>query len=282
VFSAAGSSSSRRLAVTDPDTLLRDTIRRRSVDLEALENVYNLSGGFDESSRIEQDSIETMSSKRPEKKREVKDKGSLRESNKDVEAMRLQTIGDNSQEVLGREMTDDEWSAELGKINLEAIRQAIGGAADTSAKTKRSRSSTMPGFGTKHMTGSERSFRDGIRLAEQRSGRQLSQYVDKPQSRKDRSRLNSEAMYKTSASVPDSLVRFANEIHLEDRITPKEEVELGEKTQEAFDCRTFMTAYRSSSAENLLTPNGVQKLVRSIWKRSGKRSTKVWRPRTVL
>jgi DNA-directed RNA polymerase sigma subunit (sigma70/sigma32) len=40
-------------------------------------------------------------------------------------------------------------------------------------------------------------------------------------------------MYKSSASVPDSLVRFANEIHLEDRITPKEEVELGEKTQEA-------------------------------------------------
>ena len=40
-------------------------------------------------------------------------------------------------------------------------------------------------------------------------------------------------MYKLSASVPESMMQFANEIHDVDRITPKEEVVLGEKTQEA-------------------------------------------------
>lgn len=40
-------------------------------------------------------------------------------------------------------------------------------------------------------------------------------------------------MYKSSAAVPDSLVNFANQLHHIDRITPSEEVELGEKTQEA-------------------------------------------------
>jgi len=41
-------------------------------------------------------------------------------------------------------------------------------------------------------------------------------------------------MYKDSASVPDSLIQFTNEIHSEtSRITPKEEIELGTKTQEA-------------------------------------------------
>jgi len=34
-------------------------------------------------------------------------------------------------------------------------------------------------------------------------------------------------------SVPDSLVQFAGELHQEDRITPREEVELGNRTQEA-------------------------------------------------
>jgi hypothetical protein len=40
-------------------------------------------------------------------------------------------------------------------------------------------------------------------------------------------------MYKSSAAVPDSLVEFAHQIHDIERITPTEEVVLGEKTQEA-------------------------------------------------
>lgn len=40
-------------------------------------------------------------------------------------------------------------------------------------------------------------------------------------------------MYKTSASVPESMIQFAHEIHDVARITPSEELKLGEKTQEA-------------------------------------------------
>ena len=94
--------------------------------------------------------------------------------------------------------------------------------------------STMPGFQNGGaFTGRQRAFRDGIKLVEERTGKKLSAIVDTPEERKKRRQLSGEAMYKTSASVPDSLVQFANEIHKVDRITPKEEIELGVKTQEA-------------------------------------------------
>ena len=53
------------------------------------------------------------------------------------------------------------------------------------------------------------------------------------EARKQRKKLNGEAMYRTSASVPESMIQFAHEIHDVERITPSEEVKLGEKTQEA-------------------------------------------------
>ncbi len=93
-----------------------------------------------------------------------------------------------------------------------------------------SRSSTMPGFSDRGMTDREKSYQDGIKLVEQRSGRKFDESDD---AKKKRRRVNGEAMYKTSAAVPDSLVEFANQIHDIDRISPTEEVVLGEKTQEA-------------------------------------------------
>jgi len=92
----------------------------------------------------------------------------------------------------------------------------------------RSRSSTMPGFAVE--SDRQRAYRDGIRLVEERSGRKVR---ETPEARRKRRKASGEAMYKNSASVPDSLVKFAEEIHLEDRITRAEEIELGEKTQEA-------------------------------------------------
>ena len=107
-------------------------------------------------------------------------------------------------------------------------------------QTKKSpyRSSTMPGYGSQASarTGREKAFRDGIKLVEERTGKK---FVDTSEARKKRRQVNGEAMYKTSASVPDSLVQFANEIHKIDRITPKEEIELGEKTQEAIRLQTL-------------------------------------------
>lgn len=89
---------------------------------------------------------------------------------------------------------------------------------------------TMPGFGNSASTGREKAFRDGIRLFEERSGKK---YKETPAAKKMRQQKNGHAMYKHSASVPDSMVAFANEIHTIDRITPSEEISLGEKTQEA-------------------------------------------------
>lgn len=93
-----------------------------------------------------------------------------------------------------------------------------------------SRSSTMPGFLERTSTDREKAYQDGIKLAESRSG---VKYVDSPGAKKKRRQINGEHMYKTSACVPDSMVQFAKEIHEVERITPKEEVVLGEKTQEA-------------------------------------------------
>jgi RNA polymerase sigma factor (sigma-70 family) len=98
-------------------------------------------------------------------------------------------------------------------------------AASSSGKT-----STMPGFMERTQSSRQLAYRDGIRLAEQRMGESL---VETRESRKRRRKRNGDLMYKTSASVPESLMQFAGEIHTVDRITPKEELQLGRKTQEA-------------------------------------------------
>lgn len=93
-----------------------------------------------------------------------------------------------------------------------------------------SRSSTMQGYGEKSMSHRQKAYNDGIKLVEQRSGQKL---IESAEAKAKRKNYNGAYMYKNSASVPDSLVRFANEIHVVDRITAKEEKELGAKTQEA-------------------------------------------------
>jgi DNA-directed RNA polymerase sigma subunit (sigma70/sigma32) len=103
-------------------------------------------------------------------------------------------------------------------------------ARGESTNANRSRSSTMPGFMERSSTDRQKAFEAGIKIAEQRSGKK---YVDTPEAKKKRREVNGGAMYKASASVPDSMIQFANEIHEVERITPKEEIFLGEKTQEA-------------------------------------------------
>jgi hypothetical protein len=78
----------------------------------------------------------------------------------------------------------------------------------------RSRSSTMPGFA--QQTSRQKAFEDGIKLVESKSGRK---FTETAKAKSDRKKQSSKQMYKTSASVPDSLVRFASEIHLVSIIT---------------------------------------------------------------
>lgn len=106
----------------------------------------------------------------------------------------------------------------------------------TTTTTTRNKSSTMPGFQERNvnLSGRRRAHRDGIRIAEERSGKNLEKIVNTGTSTSARRRANSMAMYKSSASVPDSLLAYTKEIHqATERITPAEEKELGAKTQEA-------------------------------------------------
>ena len=110
------------------------------------------------------------------------------------------------------------------------------GRKSATAARGTSKSSTMPGFQERNvnLSGRRRAHRDGIRIAEEKSGKDLGKLVNTQSSSFARRRANSMAMYKSSASVPDSLVAYTKEIHeATQRITPAEEKELGAKTQEA-------------------------------------------------
>jgi len=106
------------------------------------------------------------------------------------------------------------------------------------------RSSTMPGFRT-GMTNREKAYQDGIRLVEERSGKKISHIVNTPEARRKLRVTNGEAMYKKCASVPESLVSFAREIHSIDRISAKEEITLGEKTQEVMRLQSLHNELKS-------------------------------------
>jgi len=93
------------------------------------------------------------------------------------------------------------------------------------AKHISSRASTMPGYRTP--TNENIADRRTFEYIESQTGRDMSKAYKKKR------RKGGQTMYENSASVPDSLVQFANELHREDRITPSEEIELGYRTQEA-------------------------------------------------
>jgi RNA polymerase primary sigma factor len=95
-------------------------------------------------------------------------------------------------------------------------------------KVARSRSSTMPGLSID--ADRQRAYKEKMRKVERLTGRTIVETAD---ARLKRRKSNGESMYKNSATVPDSLVQFADEIHQVERITRKEEIELGTKTQEA-------------------------------------------------
>lgn len=99
------------------------------------------------------------------------------------------------------------------------------------------RSSTMPGFKDRNHSGRHEAFRDGLNNARKANTKAKSDKIKKALTSSkavtQRKKANSEAMYSSSASVPDSMIAFTNEIHQVTRITPLEEKELGQQTQES-------------------------------------------------
>lgn len=110
-----------------------------------------------------------------------------------------------------------------------ASKQVVPNKKDTTTKST-SKSSTMPGF-IKAEGLDDHIATKGMRIINSR--RTVSRIVRSKSQKLKRRQTNSEAMYKKSAAVPDSLVDYAHEIHAVSRVSPKEEKELGAKTQEA-------------------------------------------------
>eukprot|EP00579_Thalassiosira_antarctica_P000838 CAMPEP_0201875408 /NCGR_PEP_ID=MMETSP0902-20130614/7393_1 /ASSEMBLY_ACC=CAM_ASM_000551 /TAXON_ID=420261 /ORGANISM="Thalassiosira antarctica, Strain CCMP982" /LENGTH=667 /DNA_ID=CAMNT_0048402459 /DNA_START=86 /DNA_END=2089 /DNA_ORIENTATION=- len=102
----------------------------------------------------------------------------------------------------------------------------------TTKKTK-SKSSTMPGFIKDNDLDAHIAQRGLSRLPSTTDQRQLTRMIHSKSARIQRRAASTSQMYKKSAAVPDSLLDYAQEIHAISRVTPKEEKELGTKTQEA-------------------------------------------------
>jgi hypothetical protein len=206
------SSLTRRNVVTDPKQLMLITENDDSFDRNALEDVYLLSTDDGLSGNL----IENA----PLKRAKIKKTSSL-----DL-AKGSRTTNANRIQFNGLSTTQSRKKRSLSKtppvINSE--REVL------HRPTRANKSSTMPGFMERDSSDRQKAYRDGIKIAEQRSGKK---HVDTAEAKRKRRQVNGENMYKTSASVPDSMVQFANEIHCVDRITPTEEIILGEKTQEA-------------------------------------------------
>jgi len=102
-----------------------------------------------------------------------------------------------------------------------------------SRKKSKNQSSTMPGFIKDEGLDKHITSLDMARLPNTQESRKLIRKVNTKRAKIKRRQTNSEMMYKKSASVPDSMLDYAREIHSVERVTPKEEKELGTKTQEA-------------------------------------------------
>jgi len=102
--------------------------------------------------------------------------------------------------------------------------------ASSSSRPKVNRSSTMPGFVKDENLDS---YIGNEALRRLPTKRKITRMVRSKAAKLKRRQINSEALYKKSAAVPESLCNYAHEIHAISRVTPKEEKELGTKTQEA-------------------------------------------------
>lgn len=121
-----------------------------------------------------------------------------------------------------------------GRLGPTVMSQDSNYVANTTIKEKANRSSTMPGF-IKNENLDTHIFQNDLRsltspIARKHLRRSKS---DAEAGRLQRRAVNTATMYAKSAAVPDSLIPYTKEIHTIERITPREEKNLGTRTQEA-------------------------------------------------
>ena len=219
---------SQRFVVTDPTELLQMDFpdsddEDEKIDLKALEDIYLLTT---QSEGLSGDLIEEAPTKQV-----ARGKVGARKSNNNVATEPY--LSRRPLQFKGLTTIPDRKSRQRSSLTrsspVQISRQPLT-EERLNPPTRASRSSTMPGLLERNNGGRVKAFEDGIKIAERRSGRRFKDTAAKKEQRK---KANGETMYKSSAAVPDSMVQFANEIHMIERITPKEEVVLGEQTQEA-------------------------------------------------
>lgn len=107
----------------------------------------------------------------------------------------------------------------LDKINASSTRKskANGKKKTTIPNRNSNRSSTMPGFLNNKSSQRHQAFRDGLRIAKTSNTKQVAAKIHKALNSEEevlkRKKSSSVAMYSGSASVPDSLIAFTNELH---------------------------------------------------------------------
>ena len=188
--------TSQRYVVTDPDTLLREATFNNAKwdqDLSEIETMYNLPSS---------DSSEEFQKFDPPPSTD-----SLLPKRTPIHQHQQRTA-----HMITEEEIMNQSCSEKPVFKRVAMQRQLHRPTERSLDTTSiSKSSTMPGFGA--MTFRERAFEDGIFLAESKSGKNLRKAHYSPSAKLKRKQTNGESMYKTSPSVPDSLVHFANQIH---------------------------------------------------------------------
>ena len=227
-------SKSKCGVVTDPKQIMHmDLDDKDGFDRRLLEDIYLIAST--DSGGLSGDMVEGLPTKRPSQVRSVTK----------IKTARQVTGSDMKELVTAKGSTRLQFKGLTTGPDGRLKRNSLSRTPPEPRSSTISRSSTMPGFSERARTDSMRAYTDGVKLAERLSGKQFKDSVEVKERRRAK---NGESMYKSSASVPESLVDFAKKIHEIDRITPKEEVMLGEKTQEAVRLQKIYDTLQSTLA----------------------------------
>lgn len=204
------SSTTLLKAVTDPDVLLRDYLE--STQQESLDKS---SGGNKKQRKPKRSN--TRIQKNMNDLYKLESVYGYNDSFSDDDAALIQQAQANKSPVASLENGKSTSSKRTRKQKTASQLKMKTSASTKRSKSKSvvSKSSTMPGFFDKS-TGRIQSFQHGLKIAKSSNRQQadkIEQAVMSEQEQKNRKTSNSQAMYKSSATVPDSLIDFAKEIH---------------------------------------------------------------------
>jgi len=141
---------------------------------------------------------------------------------------RRQTLNSLEDRPPGRKAKNVQFKSSLTKEKRQDAAERALRVKPARAKSIINRSSTMPGFSAPSQK--QLAYEENVRFHERKTGKRV---VESDEVKEKRKKQNGVYMYANSASVPESMMQFATDIHNEERITRLQEIELGQMTQEA-------------------------------------------------